>query len=231
MPTRDRLPPGPGPDVVTVTVAIELEIVARGICEVLSAQRALTVVDAPGPASPATVDVVLVAAVEHVPSTALQACSGVRADGPRYVVMGIESRVDLVARALESGARCYLDIRMSGTDLVDALFRVSAGEIVVTPRVLQKVSLPGAEAVLSCREEEIVGWIARGLSNAEIAKSSGLSINSVKSYIRAAYRKMGVSSRTHAVLWGIKNGLGADGALVRTESAVKPTLPSPVGGE
>ncbi|MEO7846096.1 MAG: response regulator transcription factor [Nocardioides sp.] len=204
---------------------------ARGICEVVSAQRSLTVVDVPCPASTVTVDVVLVDAVDHVPSTALPACSGVRADGPRYVVMGIESGVHLVARALESGARGYLDIRMSGTDLVDALLRVHAGEIVVTARVPQQVSPPGAEAVLSYREAEIVGWIAQGLNNAEIAKSSGLSINSVKSYIRAAYRKMGVTSRTHAVLWGIRNGLGADEALVRTESAVGPTVSSLRVGE
>ena len=46
-----------------------------------------------------------------------------------------------------------------------------------------------------------------GLSNGEIAARTFLSINSVKSYIRSAYRAMGVSTRSQAVLWGIDNGM------------------------
>ena len=59
---------------------------------------------------------------------------------------------------------------------------------------------------LSTRETEIVALIVRGLSNQEIAEAAYLSINSVKTYIRTAYRKMGVKTRPQAVLWLLRNG-------------------------
>ncbi|WP_139977405.1 helix-turn-helix transcriptional regulator [Nocardioides litoris] len=62
---------------------------------------------------------------------------------------------------------------------------------------------------LTPREAEIVSLIVSGLSNREISESLQLSINSVKTYIRSAYRKMGVERRTQAVLWGLDHGIGA----------------------
>lgn len=59
---------------------------------------------------------------------------------------------------------------------------------------------------LNERESAIVALIVQGHSNAGIAASMYLSANTIKSYIRSAYRKMGVVSRTRAVLWGIDNG-------------------------
>ena len=63
--------------------------------------------------------------------------------------------------------------------------------------------------------------ITHGLTNEEIANRAFLSINSVKTYIRTAYRKMKVSSRSQAVLWGVDHGFrpetlrSIDPALVR----------------
>ena len=57
------------------------------------------------------------------------------------------------------------------------------------------------------RESEMISLICQGMSNAEIAETSYLSPNSVKSYIRSAYRKIGVATRAQAVAWGIQNGL------------------------
>ena len=56
------------------------------------------------------------------------------------------------------------------------------------------------------REAEIIALITQGLSNEEIAERAFLSINSVKTYIRTAYRKMNVTSRSQAVLWGVDHG-------------------------
>lgn len=54
--------------------------------------------------------------------------------------------------------------------------------------------------------------ITRGHTNAEIASATYLSPNSVKSYIRSAYRKAGVERRSQAVAWGMENGLGRETA-------------------
>ena len=54
--------------------------------------------------------------------------------------------------------------------------------------------------------------ITQGLDNQSIADRASISINSLKSYIRSAYRKMGVTSRSQAVLWGVRHGyLGSVG--------------------
>jgi len=52
----------------------------------------------------------------------------------------------------------------------------------------------------------MLALIAQGLSNEDIASACYLSINTVKSYIRDAYRKIGVTTRPQAVAWALKNG-------------------------
>jgi DNA-binding CsgD family transcriptional regulator len=52
----------------------------------------------------------------------------------------------------------------------------------------------------------VLAFITQGLSNKEIARDAYLSINSVKSYIRTAYRKIGVERRSQAVVWGMQHG-------------------------
>ena len=60
---------------------------------------------------------------------------------------------------------------------------------------------------LTSRELDILQLVGAGLSNLEISKQLYLSINSVKSYIRTAYRKIGVQSRSQAVLWVVQHDL------------------------
>ena len=67
---------------------------------------------------------------------------------------------------------------------------------------------PDALALLTSREAEVLRLIAQGLSNQEIADRVFVSINSVKTYIRSAYRKIGVRSRTQAVAWCLQHDLG-----------------------
>lgn len=62
-----------------------------------------------------------------------------------------------------------------------------------------------AVAVLSVREREVLLLVASGCSNQEIAASLYVSPNTVKTYLRTAYRKVGVSRRSQAVLWTVAN--------------------------
>ncbi len=123
----------------------------------------------------------------------------------------------LVESALEMGVSAYLSKTLSTGDLVAALRAVHAGEVVVSPvaddRPMLQQEWPGREQGLTAREAEVVALITRGFSNADIAEMASLSINSVKSYIRSSYRKMGVTSRTNAVLWGLDHGMGGSDRL------------------
>ena len=64
----------------------------------------------------------------------------------------------------------------------------------------------GREHGLTLRESQVLALITHGMTNLEIAEATYLSINSVKTYIRTAYRKIGVSRRSQAVVWGMTNG-------------------------
>lgn len=65
---------------------------------------------------------------------------------------------------------------------------------------------PGDERGLTRREAEMLDLIARGLSNQQIADAAYLSINSVKTHIRTAYRKRGLTRRSQAVGWVLQSG-------------------------
>ncbi len=71
---------------------------------------------------------------------------------------------------------------------------------------------PGREEGLTARESEVLSLITQGYSNNDIVETTMLSINSIKSYIRSAYRKIGVTSRSRAILWGIDHGFQPDRA-------------------
>jgi NarL family two-component system response regulator LiaR len=122
----------------------------------------------------------------------------------------------LIEEAIAGGASGYLSKVLTGPEIVAALERIMAGEIVILPGDDDETSeggagdWPGRAAGLTPREAEIIALITQGLSNQEIADRAFLSINSVKSYIRTAYRKINVTRRSQAVLWGVENGFKPD---------------------
>jgi NarL family two-component system response regulator LiaR len=117
----------------------------------------------------------------------------------------------LVAEGSALGVTGFLSKALDALDLVEAIEKVHAGSVVVDPPLPEDALIlqgawPGRELGLTARESEVLALIAQGLSNYEIADRAFISINSVKSYIRSAYRRIGVGSRTQAVLWAIEHG-------------------------
>jgi NarL family two-component system response regulator LiaR len=132
----------------------------------------------------------------------------------RVVVYTWNIDARLVASSVAKGVSGYLSKALPAEELVAALRAVQAGEQVVSPppgaSPVVGGDWPGRGQGLTAREAEVVALITQGLSNAEIADRANLSINSVKSYIRTGYRKMGVTSRANAVLWGLEHGFAPD---------------------
>ena len=120
----------------------------------------------------------------------------------------------LTRDTLNTGVRGYLSKSLPAARLVDALHAIAAGQLVVSPSrgrsSLVGGDWPGREEGLTAREAEVLSLITMGLSNQEIAERTLLSLNSIKSYIRSAYRKIEVDSRSKAVLWGVEHGMRAD---------------------
>lgn len=120
---------------------------------------------------------------------------------------------DIVAAGRQAGAHGCVGKHVSAEQLVESLERVCAGEEVVVRGQAEEVAegdWPGRSAGLSERESEVLALITQGLPNEKVAACAYLSINTVKTYVRSAYRKIGVTSRSQAVLWGVEHGLRPD---------------------
>ena len=161
------------------------------------------------------VDIVLYDTFGQVQGRGIDLEDFVRDSGARVVIYSWNLKPELIKQALAQGARGYLSKVLTGPEVARALVRVMQGEVVVVSgdqesSVGGEGDWPGRSAGLSSREAEIIALITQGLSNQEIADRAYLSINSVKTYIRSAYRKMSVSSRSQAVLWGVENGFRPD---------------------
>jgi DNA-binding NarL/FixJ family response regulator len=117
----------------------------------------------------------------------------------------------LAGDLIRQGASGYLAKSLSTAELIQSLRAVHQGRVVVAPDrrgSRDGTAWVGQDEGLTAREAEVLSLIAGGLSNTDVAARMGLSINSVKSYVRSCYRKIGVDSRSQAVLWGLTHGLG-----------------------
>jgi two-component system, NarL family, response regulator LiaR len=103
-------------------------------------------------------------------------------------------------RSMAAGARGFVSKALSSEDLMAAVSAVHRGETVAPDRL---VGTPTDIAQLSTRETEVLDLICRGMSNLEIADELFVSVNSVKTYVRQVYKKIGVTRRAQAVAWGI----------------------------
>jgi NarL family two-component system response regulator LiaR len=121
------------------------------------------------------------------------------------------------------GIAAYVSKRLAAGDLVKALEDVHEGRSVRLQDTgrgpLVGGDWPGREEGLTARESEVLSLITQGYSNNDIVETTMLSINSIKSYIRSCYRKIGVTSRSRAILWGIEHGFQPDHSRVSARSS------------
>ncbi|MEV6166992.1 response regulator transcription factor [Streptomyces sp. NPDC051954] len=115
-----------------------------------------------------------------------------------------------VIAAIEAGADGGLLKDVAGTDLVSALRRVLRGERVVDPRIFPDTSQRSdnlARSGLTRREYEVLRFAAQGKTNPEIADSTGLTRNTVKTYLQSALHKLGARNRVEAIRKASEAGL------------------------
>jgi len=129
---------------------------------------------------------------------------------PAVVLTMSDSETDL-ANAIRAGVRGYLLKDMAPEDVVDAIRRVAAGELVVAPTMTIKMiemlrgDQPGDEPknslkLLTEREREILQLLSRGESNKAIAQTLSISYDTVKQHVRHILTKLNLSSRVKAAV-------------------------------
>lgn len=129
---------------------------------------------------------------------------------PAVILTMSDSETDL-ANAIRAGVRGYLLKDMAPEDVVDAIRRVAAGELVVAPTMTIKMiemlrgDQPGDEPknslkLLTDREREILQLLSRGESNKAIAQTLSISYDTVKQHVRHILTKLNLSSRVKAAV-------------------------------
>ncbi|HET9016051.1 MAG TPA: response regulator transcription factor [Thermomicrobiaceae bacterium] len=125
------------------------------------------------------------------------------------VILSAYDDDDYVLAAMEVGASGYLLKTVRGREVIDAIHAVAEGHMVLHPTVagkLRRLPRHGAEvAALSTREHEILRLATAGLHNKEIARELGISTRTVEAHLSHILTKLGVSSRTEAVLYGVSH--------------------------
>ena len=198
-----------------LAIVDDYAVVIAGVASFLADER-ITVVET-GASLPVVsdVDIVLYDTFGQVTGEGLDLEDYVRDSGAKVVIYSWNLDAELISRALAGGASGYLSKVLTGPAIVDALERIVAGETVVLSghdetSVGAVGDWPGRSMGLSPREAEVLALIANGLTNKEIAERAFVSVNTVKTFIRSAYRKIGVERRTQAVLWALENGFLPD---------------------
>lgn len=217
---------------ITVLIVDDQELMRMGLAMVLDAQEDIRVVGEAGDGNTAVrstldlePDVVLMdvrmPGLDGVSATAQISESE---SNSRVLVMTTFDVDEHVLGALRAGASGFLLKDTPPEDLVSAIRSVAAGDAVVSPKVTKRLLArfisedsapirdPGLLDVLTDREREVLGLLATGLSNAEIASRLVLSEATVKTHIGRILMKLGLRDRVQAVVLAYETGLVRPGA-------------------
>lgn len=222
--------------VLHVGVVDEFPLITHGLVAMLApyAPGLLVHTGLPGTATPGPVDITLYDPTTRasVTPTSLATLLDDPACG-RVLIYSLNPAPSLVDEWLAAGCAGFVDKRTSASVLVEAIqslvIQKSATARGAPPHDSSLVppdDWPGQQHGLSRRESEMLALITRGLTNADICAGCGLSINTVKTYIRSAYAKLAITRRPQAVRWGVQHGMLDPGARHVAAAADSPRPPS-----
>jgi DNA-binding NarL/FixJ family response regulator len=177
----------------------------------------------------------------------IEATQRIKARLPKVAILALTAYDDeqYVLALLDAGAAGFLLKDVRGSELVAAVRAVHRGESVLQPRIAERalmraIARRGASSSspppLSDREMEVLREAARGLPNKDIARRLNLSVRTIHTHLGNAFAKLGVGSRTEAVLLALRRGWIAldetehPGAPASLASLASPVTPPPSPG-
>ncbi len=125
----------------------------------------------------------------------------------RIVVLTTYDGDEDIYRGLQAGAKGYLLKDAKPNELLNAIRMVNRGQQYIPPEVGAKLVQRMSNPELSERELEVLGLMAQGMSNSDIAPALTIGESTVKSHVNRILSKLGVSDRTQAVIIAIKRGI------------------------
>lgn len=156
----------------------------------------------------------------NMPGTSgLEAIPLLREEAPQteVIMLTVSEDGDDLLESLRIGARGYLLKNIETDFLLDSIRRAAKGESVMSPQMASKLAdvmrqtprnVPAVETDrLTPREREIIGMLARGLSNKEIARTLDVAESTVKIHVQGVLRKLNLTSRVQAAVYAVEHGL------------------------
>ncbi|NUU22397.1 MAG: response regulator transcription factor [Streptomycetaceae bacterium] len=193
------------------------EVVRRGLADLLGAEPDIEVVGESASAQeavrriPALNPDVAVLDGRLPDGSGIDVCREVRSRFPhiRALILTSYDDEDALFASIMAGAAGYVLKQIRGTDLIDGVRRVAAGQSlldpVITARVLDRVrqgdTVDPRLADLSAREREVLGFVTEGLTNRQIAERMDLAEKTVKNYVSAVLNKLGLERRVQAAVF------------------------------
>ncbi len=110
---------------------------------------------------------------------------------------------DEILRALDAGAVGAIVKDSAKGELIDAIRAVARGQPTLSPALRRQMAGAPSRPVISDRQRDILQYISKGLNNGEIADILGVGRDCVKSHLRAAFERLGVTTRAEAVATAI----------------------------
>ncbi|MFP3913383.1 MAG: response regulator [Actinomycetota bacterium] len=202
---------------IRVLLVDDHEVVRQGLASMLSVSDDIEVVGEAGTADEGVRRVgldnpdVVVMDVRMPERSGIEACREVRAAFPDVKVLMLTSFADEEAlmASIMAGAAGYVLKRVKGADLIEDIRRVSRGESLLDPNMVERLFdrlRHGAKedpklSQLTDQERIIVSHIADGLTNRQIAEEMFLAEKTVKNYVSTILAKMGMSNRSEAAAY------------------------------
>jgi DNA-binding NarL/FixJ family response regulator len=150
----------------------------------------------------------------------IAATATIKSELPEVEVVALTSFVEeaRVTAALEAGASGFILKDAEADDVAEAIRAAHRGEVRLDPavagllarRVRERASLPTPKEPLTEREREVLGLVARGLSNKAIADSLAITERTARTHVSNILGKLGLTSRTQAALYAVENKLAGD---------------------
>ncbi|MDR1616183.1 MAG: response regulator transcription factor [Syntrophomonadaceae bacterium] len=189
---------------------LELDPLIEVITEVGDGQGAINIVRKAKP------DIVLMDV--NMPGTdGITATKVIKKERPATKIIALTIYEDEeVVEMVKAGVSAYVLKDVAGIELVNTIHKVSQGEVVIHPRVanrlvkeLNRDNYNKNEIRLTKREKDVLDFLVKGNSNKDIAEAMFISEKTVKNHLTSIFRKLGVRDRTQAALYALKNNIVA----------------------
>lgn len=203
---------------VTVVIAEDHAVVREGTRQMLDRDELITVVGEAVDGPTAVTQVAELSPDVLLLDMSLPILNGIevtrqvrsRPNPPNVLILSAYDDTDYVTAALAAGAGGYLLKTAGSQEVIAAILAVSRGDVVLHPAVARKAldqhAGGGPGGALSERELEVLRLAARGERTREIATELSVSTRTVESHFTSIYNKLGVTSRTEAVLYAAAHG-------------------------